>query len=94
MLNYKQINFKWTEIKGGIRNLWAGISNEELDKIKGNIPAVMGLVQEKYGESKENIEEKIESLLDSFDNETDLSGRSESSYMRNPTAEDHPSSSR
>jgi len=88
MLNQDQINGKWVEIKGGVRNLWGKITDDELEKIKGNIQSVSGIVQEKYGESKESISHKLETLMNSFDNETDKSLKindGESSFERNPT---------
>lgn len=89
MLNEEQIKGKWGEIKGGVRNLWGEITDDELEKTKGNIQAVAGIVQQKYGESKESIKKKMDSLMDSFDNETDKSLKlndGEASYQRNPTA--------
>jgi len=73
MLNQEQFKGKWTEIKGGIRNLWGDITDEELEKTKGNIHAVAGIVRKKNGESQESIQEKLDRLMDSFDNKTDKS---------------------
>lgn len=89
MLNQEQIKGKWNEIKGGVRNLWGEITDDELDQTKGNIQAVSGIVQQKYGETKESIKKKLDSLMDSFDNETDKSLKlndGEASYQRNPTS--------
>jgi uncharacterized protein YjbJ (UPF0337 family) len=88
MLNQEQINGKWSEIKGGVRNLWRDISEEELDQVKGNIQSVSGIVQQHYSESKESIKKKLENLMDTFDNETDKSLKlndGEASYQRSPT---------
>ena len=87
MLNQDQIKGKWTEIKGGVRNLWGGITDDDLEKTKGNLQSVAGIVQEKYGESKEEIKNKLERLMDSFDNETDKSLKLNdgiSSFKRRP----------
>lgn len=88
MLNQEQINGKWNEIKGGVRNLWGNITEDELDKVKGDIQSVSGIVQQKYSETKESIREKLDTLMDSFDNETDKSMNLKdgvSSFERNPT---------
>ena len=89
MLNEDQIKGKWKEVRGGIRNLWGRLSDDELDQAKGNLTKITGLIQDKYGESKEAIKNKLDRLMDSFDNETDRSKQdlSTSSYQRNPTAE-------
>jgi uncharacterized protein YjbJ (UPF0337 family) len=88
MLNQEQINGKWSEIKGGVRNLWGDITDEELDQAEGNIQSVSGIVQKRYNETKESIKKKLDTLMDSFDNETDKSLKlndGEASYQRNPT---------
>ena len=85
MLNEEQFKNKWHEIKGGIRNLWGRITEEELDEMKNDINEVSGLVEERYGESKAEIKVKLKQLMDSFDNESDKNfSIGESSYQRNP----------
>lgn len=85
MLNQEQFNGKWNEIKGGIRNLWGRITDDELEQIKGDITEVTGLVEQKYGESKEEIRHKLTSLMDSFDNDTDKNISPDvASYERSP----------
>jgi uncharacterized protein YjbJ (UPF0337 family) len=85
MLNQEQFNGKWNEIKGGIRNLWGKISDDELEQIKGNITEVSGLVEEKYGETKAEIKQKLDALMDSFDNDSDKNINPDvSSYERSP----------
>ena len=92
MLNENQINAKWTEIKGGIRNLWGRITDDELEQIKGNLTEVMGLVEEKYSETKEEIKAKYDRLLDSFDNDSDKDISPDvSSYERRPNVDDFDS---
>ena len=87
MFNQEQIQGKWTEIKGGIRNIWGKITDDELEQTKGNLIAVSGIVQNKYGEAKDSIQMKLDSLMNSFDNETDKSMKLNdgiSSYQRSP----------
>lgn len=85
MLNENQIKGKWKEIKGGIRNLWGKITDDELESMKGNFGEISGLVQQRYGESKDTIKEKFDTLLASFDNESDKNrSPSLSSYDRAP----------
>lgn len=88
MLNQDQIKGKWDEIKGGVRNLWGKLTDDEVEQFKGNLQSISGIVQERYGESKDSISKKLDRLMDSFDNETDKSLKlndGESSYERNPT---------
>jgi uncharacterized protein YjbJ (UPF0337 family) len=85
MLNEQQFEGKWKEIKGGIQNLWGRITDDELEQIKGNITEVSGLVEEKYGETKDEIKQKLTHLMESFDNDTDKNISPDvSSYERSP----------
>jgi uncharacterized protein YjbJ (UPF0337 family) len=54
---------KWTEIKGEIRNLWGKVSNDELERTKGNVTAIAGLIKQHYGELKEDISAKLHDLM-------------------------------
>lgn len=71
MLDKNQFQAKWKEIRGGIRNIWGNLSEEELDETDGSFVAIAQLVQKKYDESKESIKEKLDNLMHSFDNDTD-----------------------
>jgi uncharacterized protein YjbJ (UPF0337 family) len=84
MLNEDQIKGKWKEFKGGVRNLWGEITDDELESSKGNVQSILGLIHQKYGETKEGVKEKMDSLLASFDNDTDKTNFSTDSYDRKP----------
>ena len=88
MLNEEQFRGKWNEIKGGIRNLWGRISDDEIEQFKGNITKVTSLVEERYGETKSEIKSKLDRLMDSFDNDTDKNiSLDRTSYERSPIEE-------
>lgn len=86
MLNEKQIQEHWKNIRGGVRSMWGKISEEDLDFIDGDINKLRNLLHKKYNESDEGIEEEINKVLSSYDNESDLADHdtNKSSYMRRP----------
>ena len=85
MLTQDQFNKKWEEIKGGLRNLWGSLSDEEMESTKLNLYELTDIIQKKHGESKMEINQKIHRLLDSFDNNTDkFIDPDVSSYHRSP----------
>ena len=91
MLNQDQIRALWPQMKVAVRNMWAGLSEQELDQTGGDFSAIASLVQEKFGENREDIREKIEQLMDSFDNDTDLGRNPDvSSYKRGPNVDWNP----
>lgn len=85
MLTSMEFENKWPEIKGGVRNLWGKLTSEEIESVKDNLFEITDLVQMRYGESKEEINDKIHNLIDSFDNPTDKNMEPDvSSYQRAP----------
>jgi uncharacterized protein YjbJ (UPF0337 family) len=85
MLNDEQIKGKWNEIRGGIRNLWGKVTDDELNRLKGNFEEISGIIEQRYGETKSTIKEKLDRLLDSFDNVSDRDNlRDQSSFERRP----------
>ncbi len=85
MLNEQQFKSKWTEIKGGLRNLWGRLTDEELELTKGSLTSIAQLVDKKYGETKDEIRMKLKTLITSFDNPTDKGvSPDESSFERTP----------
>ena len=62
-MNNDMVKGKWTEIKGEIRNRWGKLTSDELEKTEGNLQAIAGLIQQRYGETKEAAEEKLNKLF-------------------------------
>lgn len=89
MLTENQYQGKWQEIKGGLRNLWGRLTDDELDRVRGDIYEVTGIVEDKYGETKEEIRDKLDHLMESFDNPTDKNLEPDiSSYHRSPLGDE------
>ena len=64
--NQDQIVGKWKEIKGELRKTWGEITDDEFERTKGDAQSITGLIQQKYGESKENLKDKVDGILNSF----------------------------
>ena len=47
-LNENTIKGKWLEIKGDIQKAWGKLTDDELEKTKGDMKAIGGLIQQKY----------------------------------------------
>lgn len=66
MLNEDVLKGKWIEFRGGVRNLWGNITDEEIDQTKGSFSKLVDLIQQKHGESKDSISQKLDRLKDSL----------------------------
>lgn len=70
-LNENTIKGKWLEIKGTVQKAWGKLTDDELEKTKGDVNAISGLIQQKYGESQDKSKKKLSELLKQFEDEKD-----------------------
>ena len=64
-MNSDILKGKWTEMKGNVLNQWGKLTHDELDATKGNVAAIAGLIEQRYGEAKEAISDKLSSIFGS-----------------------------
>ncbi len=65
-MNTNEVKGKWLEIKGEIQKKWGNLKNDELEKTKGDMKSVVGLIQQQYGEKKEDYEDSLSKIYDKF----------------------------
>ena len=53
---------KWKQFKGEVQSQWGNLTNDELDKIEGDRTKLEGLIQERYGLEKEEVQKKLDVL--------------------------------
>ncbi len=59
-LNQQMLEGSWNEIKGKVRARWGQISDQELQEAQGNVEQLVGMIQQKTGEAREEIEAHLE----------------------------------
>ncbi len=60
----RQMEESWERTKEQIRIIWGDIlSDQELQKARGDLHAMVALLHEKTGESREEILQKMEAIL-------------------------------
>ena len=57
--NENVIKGKWKELKGNLQKTWGKLTDDEIEKTKGDMTAIGGLIQQRYGESKESLDKKL-----------------------------------
>ncbi len=59
-MNWDQIEGSWMQVKGKAREKWGELTDDELDKAKGQREQLVGLVQKRYGDTKEAAEKTVD----------------------------------
>ncbi len=51
---------KWKQMRGQIKVTWGKLTDDDLDQVEGKYDKFLGLLQEKYGLSRERAEEEVD----------------------------------
>jgi len=60
-MNRDELEGKWKQIKGAVKEKWGKLTDDDLDVIAGNSEQLAGKIQERYGIAKDEAERQIES---------------------------------
>jgi len=63
MATQEQLKGNWNEIKGKIKKEWGSITDDELRQAEGNIGQLVGVIQKKTGQARNEIEKSLNNLL-------------------------------
>lgn len=61
-MNRDQAEGKWEQIKGRAKKAWAELTDDDLKRAEGSEDKLYGIIQEKFGDTKEAIQKKIDSI--------------------------------
>jgi ElaB/YqjD/DUF883 family membrane-anchored ribosome-binding protein len=63
MLTRPEIEAEWTAIKQAIRRRWAVLGGEELDEARTSAGRLVGIIQQRTGDGRQEIEVFLEQLV-------------------------------
>jgi uncharacterized protein YjbJ (UPF0337 family) len=64
-MNKDTIQGNWKQLVGKARQKWGDLTDDELQRTKGNREEMVGLIQEKYGRSKDEAEREVDAWMSS-----------------------------
>lgn len=57
---------KWKEMRGQIKEWWGKLTDDELEQAAGNSEQIIGLLQQKYGYTRERAVEELNKHVAEF----------------------------
>jgi uncharacterized protein YjbJ (UPF0337 family) len=75
-MNRDQIEGKWKQMSGKVKEKWGKLTDNDIDVIAGQEEQLIGKIQERYGIAKEEAQKQVEEFtktvrFDSVPDETD-----------------------
>jgi uncharacterized protein YjbJ (UPF0337 family) len=62
-MNWDQIEGKWKQLRGSVKQQWGKLTDDDLDQMTGTRDQFVGKVQERYGLAKEEAQRKADEWL-------------------------------
>ena len=59
-MNWEQVEGKWDQFKGSVKEKWGKLTDNDLTMIKGRRENLAGRLKERYGLEKEAAEKEID----------------------------------
>lgn len=60
-MNWDQIEGKWKQAKGAVKQKWGKLTDDDLDVIAGKQDELIGKIQERYGLTREEAQKQVDS---------------------------------
>lgn len=61
-MNKDQVSGTWDSIKGKAKRVWGELTDDDLLKAEGSVDKLFGIIQKRFGDTKEQIKAKIDSI--------------------------------
>lgn len=61
-MNNDQIAGKWEQFKGRAKKAWGELTDDDFKKAEGSADKLYGIIQERFGDTKEKIKAKLDEL--------------------------------
>src|SRR5215510_9374745 len=68
-INKDVLQGKWKQARGKIKQQWGRLTDDELDQISGYYDELAGLIQERYGYSREKAQQELDTFIERWDRE-------------------------
>ncbi len=58
-MNSDIIKGNWKQLKGNVLATWGELTDDEVDQVEGDATKLSGLIQERYGKSKDEADKAV-----------------------------------
>lgn len=65
-MNQDILQGKWKEIRGGLKKQWGKLTDDDIRRIEGSLDQITGIIQQRYGYTKERAEHEISHFLKAY----------------------------
>jgi uncharacterized protein YjbJ (UPF0337 family) len=71
MMNTDILEGKWKQIRGQVKEWWAELTDDDVNQVQGKSERLVGMLQERYGYSRERAQEEIKERMREYSSQND-----------------------
>jgi len=65
-MNWDQVEGKWKQMRGAVKQKWGKLTDSDLDTISGGRDQFVGRLQERYGIAREQAQKEADEWLSAY----------------------------
>ncbi len=81
-MNWNQVEGKWDQLKGQVREKWGKLTDDDLEMVKGKRDILLGKIKERYGFETERAETELSGFLTTLEHGVEHTRKSDGSTGR------------
>ena len=62
-MTFDVLKGQWKQIRGQIKERWGELTDDEVDQIEGRRDRLVGKLQEKYGYTRQEAEDRVNAFM-------------------------------
>ncbi len=74
-MNWDQVEGKWKQLKGSLRQQWGDLTEDDIHSIGGSREKLIGKLQERYGIAREEAQKRADEWVKTAREEQEAQGR-------------------
>lgn len=63
-MNKDILEGNWKQMRGSVKEMWGRLTDDELDQIEGRLDRLVGILQERYGYTRQEAEDSVNDFLE------------------------------
>lgn len=66
-MNKDMFEGRWKQIRGEAKTWWGRLTDDDLEMVNGHFDKLVGLLQEKYGYSRQQAEDEVDERITAYE---------------------------
>ena len=83
-MNWDQVAGQWKQMKGGVKEKFGKLTDDDLTQINGKRDQLVGKIQERYGIAKEEAQRRADEWLNAHHAEPEHAGHAAAGRQNHP----------